>query len=556
MAQRIFPGRKKSTRIGASTEFGVYWANPNMGGWTDGRRRAAAQTHTRRVRMKKGEIPQFNEAWWKKARPLLFTDPGLDKKLKDYEVAEDQFAYEKMLKSLGDIREMAKTIVGKCKDADTVEAMKKYPNLISTKENEIKKKISEAKLKESENKPVPQKIGGSVVIWKRDVAEEVKKKYPVKWLDFKGCIVQLKLNDDILDVLEKEGDHATPAFMVDDANELCEKVVDELIAKAKLQEPALKKGKKPEEASAELGKEVKTLVTNLGINVSKIPAARWNKFVAQKKQYKEYKIQSAQSVVLGTLGVIASGLSIAAAVPTGGATLALGIVGGVRSTAALLKTGSNLWKEAETVQNGLVADIGKLKLAYLDGMEKAKKTVGLQEIGAGILKGILGTHPPFIATVPKCQEDYKLWDNKVAHLVVNNRATSKEALALLDKITQLEKVMANAKSKDAGKILDKIRKLRKVVNDGLEKASTLGGRVSQAEKMMPMLKEALDMLAETVPKYAEIFNKIFPAIVNLALAGADAGVGFKEATNALDYYNTAQGLANDLLSEVNEQVSN
>jgi hypothetical protein len=367
-------------------------------------------------------------------------------------------------------------------------------------------------------------------------------------------VVQLKLNEDILDVLEKEEDHATPAFMVDDANELCEKVVDEIIAKARSLEPSLLKGGKPEDISGQLEKEVKTLVTNLGIQVSKIPKARWDKFVAQKKQYKDYKIQSVQSVVLGTLGVIASGLSIAAAVPTGGATLALGIVGGVRSTAALIKTGADLWKEAETVQNGLVADIGKLKMAYLDGNEKAKKTVGAQEIGAGILKGILGTHPPFIATVPKRQEDYKLWDNKVAHLAVNNREVSKEALALLDKVSKLETLMAGSKSKDAGKLLDKIRKLRKLVNDGLEKASTLGGRVSQAEKMMPLLKQALDMLAEAVPKYAEIFNKVFPAVVNLALAGADAGVGFKEATNALDYYNTAQGLANDLLSEVKNQV--
>jgi hypothetical protein len=142
--------------------------------------------------MKKGETPQFNEQWWKKARPLLFTDPGLDKKLKDYEVAEDQFNYDKMLKSLGEIREMAKTIVGKCKDTDTVEALKKYPNLISQKETEIKKKQIEAKAKESQNgKPAPQKVGGPVVIWKRDVAEEVKKKYAAKWLDFKGCVVAL-----------------------------------------------------------------------------------------------------------------------------------------------------------------------------------------------------------------------------------------------------------------------------------------------------------------------------------------------------------------------------
>jgi len=456
---------------------------------------------------------------------------------------------------------MSKTTIDKCKPAihaDTIEVLKKYPALITVKTTEIKKKQTEAQQRATtaSSKAPPQKMGGAVVIWKRDVSAEVQKKYPAKWLNWKGAVVQLKLNEDILDVLENEGDHATPAFMVDDANEACDKVVDEIIAKARSYEPLLVSGKKkPEDITAELSKDVKTLVTDLSITVSKIPQARWNKFVAQKKQYHEYKIKCAQEIALGTLGVIGGAAGVAASVPTGGASLALGIVSLVRSTAQLVRLGANLWKEAETVQDGLVADIGKLKMAYLDGMEKAKKTVGAQEIGAGVLKGILGTHPPFIATVPKCEEDYKLWDNKVAHLAVNNREIAKEAVELLDKVIELEKTMATSKSKEAGKILDQVRKLRKVVNDGLDKASTLGGRVSQAEKMMPPMRQALDMLKEAVPKYADIFNKIFPIVVNLSLAGASAGEGFKTASGALDYYNTGLGLANSILSEIKDAVS-
>ncbi|HUB78616.1 MAG TPA: hypothetical protein VMB03_07470, partial [Bryobacteraceae bacterium] len=200
--------------------------------------------------MRKGEIPQFNEKWWKAARPaVMFTDPGLDRKLKDFEVAEDRFDYDKMLKALAEIRAMAKTCMDKCKPAihsETIDALKKYPNLIDRKESDVRKKQTEYKQRlaqKAAQQAPPQKFGSQVVIWERDVAAEVRKLYAAKWLDFKGAVVKLKLDDEILDVLEKEDDYATPAYMVDDANDLCKKVVDEIIRKARSFEPALAKGK-------------------------------------------------------------------------------------------------------------------------------------------------------------------------------------------------------------------------------------------------------------------------------------------------------------------------
>jgi hypothetical protein len=66
---------------------------------------------------------------------------------------------------------------------------------------------------------------------------------------------------------------------------------------------------------------------------------------------------------------------------------------------------------------------------------------------------------------------------------------------------------------------------------------------------MPKLKRMLDALSAQNPKYADIFEKVFPVVVNLTLAGANAGVGFKEASNLLDTLNTSLGLFNDLASE-------
>ncbi len=503
--------------------------------------------------MKKGDTPELNEQWWLKNRPIRprFSDPGLDKKLKAYEVAEDRFDYEKMLIALADIRSMAIKTISACKPAfhaDSIEeVLKKYPSVIGPKEAAIKKKLVEAKQKAASKSAVrPQKIGSPVVIWSRTLEDQVKKKNPPDWLSIKGFKFELKINDDILDVLEEEKDHATPAFMAQDAEELFQEVVEEIVAEAKAIEPKVRKDPK---IATELNKEVRTLAINLGEQLVKIPQARWDKFVRQKEQYKEYRIQSAKTVALGTLGVAGGALAVAAAVPTGGASLALGIVGLVRSSAGLLKVCVMLWKEAETLQEEIVADLEKLKKAYLK-----KSRSGAQEVGATVLKGLLGADPGFVASLPKCKEDYKNWDNKVAHLVVNNREISKKAITLLDESQKLEKLMAAAKSPEAAKLLDKIRKMRKLVENGLNEAESLGARISAAEKMEKPFKQGLDMLEEAVPKYAQIFDKVFPTVVNLALSGANAGTGFKEATDALDYYNTAQGLANDILTEIEDLV--
>jgi hypothetical protein len=79
-------------------------------------------------------------------------------------------------------------------------------------------------------------------------------------------------------------------------------------------------------------------------------------------------------------------------------------------------------------------------------------------------------------------------------------------------------------------------------------------RVSDADKNAPNLKKMLDALNSSNPKYAQIFDKVFPVVVNLTLAGANAGVGFKEASSTLDTVNTALGLFNDIASEGKDQL--
>ncbi|HUB80505.1 MAG TPA: hypothetical protein VMB03_16990, partial [Bryobacteraceae bacterium] len=292
----------------------------------------------------------------------------------------------------------------------------------------------------------------------------------------------------------------------------------------------------------------------LAIQVAKVPQARWDKFVDQKQKYDDYKVKCTYDITVGTLSVIGAAASLAGAVPTGGVSLALAIVTATRTTAEAFRTAVKLWSEAETIQNGLEADIRRLNEAYHNVMAKAQKISGGREITGSILKGILSTEQPFFATVSKCQDNYKLWDNKVSHLAVNNREAAKGALNLLKQVGELEKKMAAAKSPEAGKILDRVRQLRAQVNEGLEKASTLGERISSAEHTMPKFEQDLADLAKAVPEKVQNLTKWIPTAINLAFAGTHAGIGLKIAKDAAERCKEALDLAAEISKEVKEKT--
>ena len=372
---------------------------------------------------------------------------------------------------------------------------------------------------------------------------------------FSGYEVKLKLNDDILDVLEAEGDYATPQFMVEDAQDLC-KVTVEKIVKAGKQVDSIVKSNPAVAAKFydKFEKFVKAAVQSLGKDVAKIPALRWKKFVARKKQYKDYKIQAGCDVAIGTLQLAAGGVAIAGAVGTAGAALPLAIVGTVRGVASLAQTCHDLARSAGGVQKGLLKDLNSLKKSYLTVNDKAKKSMGAQEVAKSTLAGLISAHPPFLASIPKCDKNFDLWSNKVAGLEVEGRKLSKETMKLLSQVDALEKQLRTAKSKAASKTLDKVRKLRTNVTKTFDHAANINGKVKKADAVMPKIEQLLKLLKNKNSDFAKIFDKVFPAVVNLALAGSGAGVGFEGAKSALETANTAVGLSKDILAEMKTQL--
>jgi hypothetical protein len=172
---------------------------------------------------------------------------------------------------------------------------------------------------------------------------------------------------------------------------------------------------------------------------------------------------------------------------------------------------------------------------------------------------ILGEDPPWIQTLPKCNRNYDLWQNKVGHLVVNHQKQTKHALKLLEETGKLQKEMQNYqnafKSKEAGKILDDLRRLRKLIEAGLTSAEKLGERIRKAERALPICKKALSALDQANPDFAQVFNTFFPAVVNLALAGASAGAGIHAAKEAVETWDAAVSLVSDVATELQKHLS-
>ena len=166
----------------------------------------------------------MDQKWWNKNKGLL-VPTGFGKLLGAYEIVADQLDYAKQLTALAAIENaLQKVIAASVKDKDTVAVLRKFPALINIKKSEAKKKLEEEKNKPQVQTAPPQKIQGKEVLWSRDVAEQVAKE--VDWLKAKDYKVNLLVNGDVLDLLDKLDGGSTTAFMMQDAETICRKYVE------------------------------------------------------------------------------------------------------------------------------------------------------------------------------------------------------------------------------------------------------------------------------------------------------------------------------------------
>jgi hypothetical protein len=386
-------------------------------------------------------------------------------------------------------------------------------------------------------------------VWSRDIGSEVNKIYKCATLpNLKGWEVSLEIGREILDILEKEDDFRTPALMVEDAQDCCKntcetivKYLQELDKKCTKDPKIASVAKAVQEVNGKIDKEIKSL----GADLTNVPKKRWETWKKTKKQYKSYKWSCAFKVIGGTVGAIGSAVAIAAAVPTGGATLALGIVGGIRSAASLFETGVKLWAEAETVQAKVMLEIKALQKMY------ASNKGGAKEAGWSALDAIFSTQ--MAPTVKTLKADTELWSKKLDGLDVSADAKTKFAIGLLKETEKLDKLLKQSKSKDTAKVLTKLTKAQAALNKAFDACTAESARVRDGRKAIePIENEVLPEFKKKQPQWVSVFEKVFPVVINLGLAVGDATKGFMEAKNAYDYIKEAGGLLLEVADNVND----
>lgn len=409
--------------------------------------------------------------------------------------------------------------------------------------------------------PVKQKIKRGVVIWKRNLADEVEKVYEPRLMRPKKFDISLELNGDLLDLFEKEKDYATPQFMVEDAQKACAATVkivanylksfDTMCAKSKID---------PKKASKAVQKAIVSDFEKLQKKIEKIPNLRWKKFVASKQQWKKYKVVSTVKLGMGSFSMVASGVGIGANV-AGMIIAPASIVGAVPglmvSITSLLTSSSktiqeliSIGKSAEKVQKSLLKNVKLLKMVYF---KEKKSVVASQEIGRTILNTLLTV--PIKKGISACDSDYKLLDNKVAGLTVKGRKLSIEFEKLRVQVEKLAKSMKKIKGKKASEVLGKVKVLRVKSTKAFEVAAEMNARVKKLEGSMSKIKPMLNELKKKNTTFAKKFDKYFPILVDTATALLGFGAGTPDLLEGgLKSLNVGISLASDLIWILDEHL--
>jgi hypothetical protein len=395
----------------------------------------------------------------------------------------------------------------------------------------------------------PQSMGPMVVLWRKDFGQLAGEEVP--WLKM-NAVVQLAVNGDILELLDKEDRAgAVKMFMIEDANQLCEKYVEQFVDKLmNLDFGGKRRNVTMQQIQEATQNTFNQLRPQLEQELQKIPERRWQRFQTAKTKWREYKIKAATNVVIGSLQIVTGALSIAAAVPTMGGTLPLAIVATARGVYKTATEVVEILKEAEHHQKELLENMTNLVKAY----RQSKARVIGQEITATLLKGLLGSDALFVESLPKCEKTYTAWQAQVALLRIRNVKFGNKAMDLMNKVGQMEEVVDQSKPKNSAKAKAKIESLRGLVTQLLDKSSDLGARVGKAEEAEKTIDPAMEDLRLAVPDYVKIFDKIFPMAVSIGLGAAAGGLEIAHAEATIEIAKGSLEIANEVLDSAREAL--
>jgi len=299
--------------------------------------------------------------------------------------------------------------------------------------------------------------------------------------------------------------------------------------------------------------QIETDINQAKANAQAAIQRRWAALQQQKADYKSYRFNVGVKVAKGAVGVGAAAAGLAGAAATGGATLALSIIGMYR---AVVDGGKTLWEcmqDADTVQQRVVKDLDSLKKSYAQDPK-----IGMaREVVASTVNAVLKL-PINVTNVKTLDDDNTLWKGKLTHLVFLAHELSETLSDLLDKSSQLQtQLAADPSSKKKLASLKSLEEdVNKLLTDGFIVAS-MGRRVQiqkshqDAEKglkVQEQVTKGIEELKAGRSKAVDWFDSIIAFAADAALTGAGYGVSppdFSAAASTMSKAKDGIGVAID-----------
>lgn len=501
--------------------------------------------------MKKGETPKLDSEWWKKNKPGTLNATGLGAALRTYEVHVDKFEWAEALEALEVVEDKVAEALKKCSKVlhgDVIECLKKYPAVLKAETARLEDRMEAELEKEDDQKAPKQTVGDPEVLWSKSLGavfmETYGSKHP-RLTSVTGGVMELKLNADLRRTLEKEGAEVIAMRMVDSCNKLFDRCLAEVHKRLKTVTAT-----EDDELEKEVEDVFDDVIGKCGPIFKKIPDAEWNKFLAKKKQYKDYQVKVVYNAGLTTLKAAATAVSLGGAVVTGGATLAMSIVGAVYVCTEVAKQIREAAVEAEDVLHALVKDLGRMKDEFED--VKTKAGAKAKAVGSTIGNTILG-YPAF-PSIARCRQEIDLADDKTAGLSVKHVKLGREIGKALSKLEALDKVLYSSELSEKVKIQKKVAKLRAGLDDSLNATHAIGARVHDCEGMLKKLDRFMQKVEAGAPSWIDAFDRFFPLAYNLAVSTANAGCGVDSSKSLTETGSVLATLGAEVLSEIKKQV--
>lgn len=270
---------------------------------------------------------------------------------------------------------------------------------------------------------------------------------------------------------------------------------------------------------------------------------------AEARQYKKYKREVTIKLVLGAAGLGTAALGLVTAVPSGGASLGLAIVGAWRALLDGAKALLNTMKEAEDIGRRVNKKLATLKQRYND---KTRGSVASREMVSSALNALFQTE---LSNISTAKSDCVLWKNKLTGIRTQSHKLSIDLNQLLLKTEHLKKEeWDNIAARTGGFRKNPFEKMRQNIIEMLTKIPQLYQRAEKGFSAQAAADSTLKAIEKKSPAWTQEFDKWFAFAVNLGLAAAGGADGWSKINDAglADWIDTAGSTLVDCASLVDE----